>query len=235
MEKDARRERSSEFAWSSGISCCDNFKSTAETPFQIWSQWVKNLTKCGLGRSQVRAIIPRFGDVSADIAQPPGCGRCGVTYVTASPAWMKLAQIVIHPSKIGDSDETPITNGKKARHGIEPYPHHGGASLGSVRRTEARYALLHWPAEIDSGQACKTSPAAGRALLWQSASEVTRGTNLGVEMFSIRAGPHSLAQTRQAPMAPALPPGWGHSFSRVLFLLRCGHVCTSTQNKTRLA
>ena len=85
----------------------------------------------------MRAIIPRFGDVSADIAQPPGCGRCGVTYVTASPAWMKLAQIVIHPSKIGDSDETPITNGKKARNGIEPDPHHGGASLSSVRRTEA--------------------------------------------------------------------------------------------------
>jgi RNA polymerase subunit RPABC4/transcription elongation factor Spt4 len=113
MEKDARRERSIEFAWSSGISCCDNFKSTAETPFQIWSQWVKNLTKCGLGRSQVRAIIPRFGDVSADIAQPPGCRRCGVTYVTASPAWMKLAQIVIHPSKSETAMRHPLQTARK--------------------------------------------------------------------------------------------------------------------------
>src|ERR1700682_3432640 len=114
---------------------------------------------------QVRAIIPRFGDVSADIAQPPGCGRCGVTYVTASPAWMKLAQIVIHPSKIGDSDETPITNGKKARNGIEPDPHHGGPSLSSVRRTEAAGPMLRRTAEIVRGPACKTSPAADRSLL----------------------------------------------------------------------
>ena len=81
---------------------------------------------------------------------------------------MKLAQIVIHPSKIGDSDETPITNGKKARNGIEPDPHHGGASLSSVRRTEASSAMLRnqRTAEIDRGPACKTSPAAERPLLF---------------------------------------------------------------------
>jgi hypothetical protein len=61
---------------------------------------------------------------------------------------------------------TPITNGKKARNGIEPDPHHGGASLSSVRRTEAKSAMLQRTAEIVRSPACKTSPAAERALLF---------------------------------------------------------------------
>jgi hypothetical protein len=50
---------------------------------------------------------------------------------------MSLARSIFTLEKSGDSDETPITNGKNARNGIEPDYYHGGASLGSVRWTEA--------------------------------------------------------------------------------------------------
>jgi hypothetical protein len=57
---------------------------------------------------------------------------------------MSLASADIHPGKSGDNDETPITNGKKARNGIEPDPHHGGASLSSgTARTVGHQAENH--------------------------------------------------------------------------------------------
>jgi hypothetical protein len=68
VAKDGRREPWSEFAWSLGISWCDNLQVKPEIAFQIWSQWVKKLTKfapIGRGRGKPRkpmiCVCGRFG------------------------------------------------------------------------------------------------------------------------------------------------------------------------------
>ena len=67
MAKDERREPLSEFAWSLGISWCDNLQVKPEIAFQIWSQWVKKLTKFApIGRDRGKSRKPMICSVGED-------------------------------------------------------------------------------------------------------------------------------------------------------------------------
>ena len=94
IAKEDRRELLSEFAWSSGIpKGATIYKSTPESLFQIWSQWVENLTK---SRGSEKVPRRRFRRAAGSARSPwtlrRNCKGRACLEVEADADWPQLAR-----------------------------------------------------------------------------------------------------------------------------------------------